>query len=60
MQQLRATKARPRVVRALGRAAAALLCVAALCQPNLSYAAGGGGGFHGSDGSRGGGFGGFR
>jgi len=47
MQQLSEKKARPRVARALGRAAAALLCVAALCQPNLTYAVGGGGGFHG-------------
>jgi len=36
MQQLSEKKARPPVARALRRAAAALLCVAALSQPNLS------------------------
>ena len=50
-------KARPRRGWALRSAAATLLCVSALCQPNFAYAAphGGGGGFHG-----GGGFGGFH
>jgi hypothetical protein len=57
MQHLSENRARPRIGRALGRAAAAVLCVAALCQPNLSFARGGGGhggGFHG--GFHGGGF----
>ena len=60
MQQLSEKKAGPRVAGALGRAAAASLCVAALCQPNLSYAAGGGGGFHGGGGGFHGGGGGFH
>jgi hypothetical protein len=49
-------RVRPRVGRALAVFGAALLCAAALSQPNLAYAGphGGGGGFHG------GGFGGFH
>jgi hypothetical protein len=51
------TTTRSKIARVLKGAAAALLCVAALSQPNFAYAArgGGGGGFHG-----GGGFGGFH
>jgi hypothetical protein len=56
MQQLTEKKARPPVARALRR----LLCVAALSQPNLSYAAGGGGGFTAAVAPTAGGFGGFR
>lgn len=62
MQHLSENRARPRIGRALGRAAAAVLCVAALCQPNLAFARGGGGhggGFHGGGfhgGFHGGGF----
>jgi hypothetical protein len=61
---------RPRIGRALGTIAAALLCVTVLSQPNLAYAGhggggggrGGGGGFHGGGGGgfHGGGFGGFH
>ena len=40
-------RARPRMGRALGTAAAALLFGAALCQPNLAFARGHGGGGHG-------------
>jgi hypothetical protein len=49
MQQLSEHRARSRVGKALGTAAAVLLCVAALGQPNFAYAQmhGGGGGFHG-------------
>jgi hypothetical protein len=58
-------RARPRIGRALA-IAAALLCAAALSQPNPAYAGphggGGGGGFHGGGmgGFHGGGFGGFH
>jgi hypothetical protein len=55
MQHLSENRARPRIGRALGRAAAAVLCVAALCQPNLAFARGHGGGGHGG-GFHGGGF----
>jgi hypothetical protein len=55
MQHLSENRARPRRGRALGRAAAAVLCVAALCQPNLAFARGHGGGGHGG-GFHGGGF----
>jgi hypothetical protein len=58
MQHLSENRARLRIGRALGRAAAALLCGAVLCQPNLAFARGGGGhggGFHGG-GFHGGGF----
>ena len=47
MQHLSENRARPRIGRALGRAAAALLFGAALCQPNLAFARGHGGGGHG-------------
>jgi|SRR5580704_16698936 hypothetical protein len=53
MQHLSENRARPRMGRALGRAAAAVLCVAALSQPNFAYARGGGGG-HGGGGFHGG------
>jgi len=43
MQHLSENRARPRIGTALGRAAAAVLCVAALSQPNFAYARGGGG-----------------
>src|SRR5919109_1826862 len=59
MQRLNENKARRKIKRALGSIAAALLCVAALGEPNLAYAAhGGGGGFHGGGfgGLHGGGF----
>jgi hypothetical protein len=62
MQHLIENRGRPRIGRALGRAAAALLFGAALCQPNLAFARGGGGhggGFHGGGfhgGFHGGGF----
>ena len=61
MRQLREYGAQSRMERALGTAAAALLCVIALGQPNLAYAGphGGGGGFHGG-GFHGHGFGGFH
>src|SRR5438132_2145063 len=59
MQQLSEPRARPRIGRPLA-IAAALLCAAALSQPNLAYAGphgGGGGGFHGGGGGfHGGGF----
>jgi hypothetical protein len=42
MQHLSENRARPRIGRALGRAAAAVLCVAVLSQPNFAYARGGG------------------
>ena len=71
MQQTSEDKGRPRIGRALGTAAAALLCLAAFSQPNLAHAEphgggggfhGGGGGFHGGGGGgfHGGGFGGFH
>jgi len=47
MQHLSENRARPRMGRALGRAAAAVLCVAALSQPNLAFGRGHGGGGHG-------------
>jgi hypothetical protein len=47
MQHLSENRARPRIGRALGRAAVAVLCVAALSQPNLALARGHGGGGHG-------------
>jgi hypothetical protein len=57
-------RVRPRPGRALVVYGAALLCAAALGQPNLAYAGphGGGGGFHGGGfgGFHGGGFGGFH
>jgi hypothetical protein len=58
MEQLSEHRARSRVGKALGTAAAALLCVAALSQPNCAYAQmhGGGGGFHGGGLHGGGGF----
>jgi hypothetical protein len=58
MRQLREYGAQSRIKRALGIAAAALLCVIALGQPNLAYAwpHRGGGGFHGGRGFHGGGF----
>lgn len=58
MRQLSKPKGRPSTERALA-IAAALLCGAALSQPNLAYAGshGGGGGFHGGGGGfHGGGF----
>jgi hypothetical protein len=64
MQQLSEPGARPRIGRTLVTVAAALLCAAALSQPNPAYAGphGGGGGFHGGGmgGFHGGGFGGFH
>jgi hypothetical protein len=56
MQQISEHRVRSTIGRALGIAAAALLCVIAVSQPNLARAEGhgGGGGFHG------GGFGGFH
>jgi len=55
MQRLAETRSRPRMGKALAILAAALLCTAALGQPNLARAAPhGGGGFHG------GGFSGFH
>jgi hypothetical protein len=75
MQQSSKHRARPGMGGILGIAAASLLCVAALGQPDPAIAAmhGGGGGFHGGGlhgggfhgrgfhgGFRGGGFGGFR
>lgn len=72
MQQISERRARSRIGRALGTAAAALLCVIAVSQPNLAHAephgggshgggfhGGGGGGFHGG-GFHAGGFGGFH
>jgi hypothetical protein len=72
VQQSSEPRARPRIRRAL-EIAAALLCAAALSEPNLAYAGphggGGGGGFHGGGmggfhggggGFHGGGFGGFH
>jgi hypothetical protein len=44
MQHSRINRAQPRRGGALRSAAAALLCAAALCQPNFAYAAHGGGG----------------
>ena len=57
MRQLSEHRAQAKIGWALGTAAAALLCVIALSQPNLAYAGphGGGGGFHGG-GFHGGGF----
>jgi len=57
MLQLGEERAQPKMGRALGRAAAALLFVAALWQADFAYAGphGGGGGFHGG-GFHGGGF----
>jgi hypothetical protein len=67
MQQLSEPGARPRIGRTLVTVAAALLCAAALSQPNPAYAGphgggGGGGGFHGGGmgGFHDGGFGGFH
>jgi hypothetical protein len=65
MQRLSEPRGRPRIRRALA-IAAALLCAAALSEPNLAYAGphggGGGGGFHGGGGGgfHGGGMGGFH
>jgi hypothetical protein len=62
MRQSSEHKARPKNGKALA-IAAALLCAAALSQPNLAYAGphGGGGGFHGGMGGfHGGGFAGFH
>jgi hypothetical protein len=65
MHQSNEHKARPKNGKALA-IAAALLCAAALSQPNLAYAGphggGGGGGFHGGGfgGFHGGGMGGFH
>jgi uncharacterized membrane protein len=58
MRQLSEHRARSRIGRASGTAAAALLCVIALSQPNLAHAGphGGGGGFQGGGGFHGGGF----
>jgi hypothetical protein len=50
MQQSSKPGARSKTGRALGTVVAALLCVAALSQPNPAYAHGGGGGFHGGGG----------
>jgi hypothetical protein len=55
MRQSREPASRFSLARALKTVAASLLCVAALSQPNPSYAHGGGGGFHGG-GFHGGGF----
>ena len=55
MQQLPKNSARTRIGRALRSTAAAVLCVAALCEPNFAYARGGGRG-HGGGGFHGGGF----
>jgi len=67
MRHLSKRRARSRIGRALGTAAAALLCVIAVSQPNLAHAephGGGGGshggGFHGGGGFHAGGFGGFH
>jgi hypothetical protein len=65
MQQPEENRAQSKRGRALVIVAAALMCAAALYQPNLAYAAPhGGGGFHGggfhAGGFRGGGFGGFH
>ncbi len=62
MQQLSKDRARSRIGKALGTAAAALLCLVAFSQPNLAYAEphGGGGGSHGGGGFHGGGGGGFH
>jgi hypothetical protein len=63
MQQLSKERPRSRIGKALGTAAAALLCLAAFSQPNLAHAEshGGGGGSHGGGGGfHGGGFGGFH
>jgi hypothetical protein len=63
MQQLSQHRAQGRIGRAL-IVAAALLCATALSHPNVAYAHGGGGGFHGGSGLHGGefhgGFGGFH
>jgi hypothetical protein len=52
MQQISEHRVRSRIGRALGIAAAALLCVIAVSQPNLAHAEGHGegGGFHGGGG----------
>jgi hypothetical protein len=57
MEQTSKNRNRSRIGKALGTAAAALLCLAAFSQPNLAHAEphGGGGGFHGGGGSHGGG-----
>jgi hypothetical protein len=47
MQHLSENRARPRIRRALAKTAAAVVCVAALSQPNLAFARGHGGGGHG-------------
>jgi hypothetical protein len=63
MQQLSEYRARSRIGKVLGTVAAALLCVAALSQPNPASAQmhGEGGGFHGGGGGfHGGGFGRFH
>jgi hypothetical protein len=61
MQPLSKIAAGSKIARALRRTAAALLCVAALSQPNFAFAAHGGGGFGGFHGGGfHGGFGGFH
>jgi len=48
MRPFSKTTTRRKIATAIRGAAAALLCVAALCQPHFAYAArGGGGGYHG-------------